>query len=113
YAEEGIEHAGGDGDSRDVIDKCKEKILANVAHSSSAQLACPDDAAQVAFDQRHARAFYRHVRARAHRYAHVSLREGGRVVDSISRHRHDSPFSLQALHHFALLFWQYFGLNFI
>src|SRR6266576_2296591 len=62
-AEERIEHSRCDWNSQCVIDERKEQILPDVAHGGATQAARLDDAAQIAFDQRHSRAFHRNVGA--------------------------------------------------
>src|SRR6266478_5764435 len=55
-AEERIKHASGNRDTERIIDKRKEKVLPDVAHHRTTQGNGLDDAAQVAFDERNARA---------------------------------------------------------
>ena len=71
-----------------VVDERKEQVLPDVLHRRAAEPPRTDDAAQVALDQRDARALHRDVRAGAHRDADVGLGERRRVVDAVSRHRH-------------------------
>src|SRR3954471_23525431 len=54
-----IENAGGDGDADRVVDECEEQILPDVRERRAREAARADNAAQVAADQRDARAFHR------------------------------------------------------
>ena len=56
-----------------------------------------DDAPEVAAEQRHARAFDRDIRARAHRDADVGGGERRRVVDAVAGHGDDAALLAQAL----------------
>src|SRR5689334_8492549 len=62
----GIEHAGGERNSESVVAEREAKVLPDVAHGGTAQLAGADDAVEVAFDQRDLRALHRDIRAGAH-----------------------------------------------
>ena len=53
-----------------------------------------DDAAEIAFDQRHARALHGDIGAGAHRDADLRLGQRRRVVDAVARHGDDAAFGL-------------------
>src|SRR5215510_806437 len=104
-----VERARRNRHSQRVVDESEEEVLPDVAHRGAAQFYRADDAAQVALNQRHARALHRHVRPRAHRYAYLRSRKRGSVVNAVARHRHHSPFALQSRHELTLMFRQDFG----
>ena len=111
-AEEGVEDAGGDGDSEGVVDEGEEKILADVAHGGLAQLAGAEDSGEVSFDEGDAAAFHGDVGAGAHGDADVGLREGGGVVDAVAGHGDDSSLLLEFADDFEFTFGKDFGFEF-
>ena len=68
----------------------EEEVLPDVAHGGVAEPARPDDAGEVAPEQRDAGTFDGDVRASPHGDADVGSREGRRVVDAVARHRDDT-----------------------
>src|SRR6267154_3196213 len=108
-----IENAGGNRDSNRVVEKCKSKILLDVANGGAAQFSRSYDSPQVTLEKGDARTFNRHIRPRAHGYAHVRRSQCRRVIDAIPRHRDDSPVRVKPLYDFTIALWPYFGLNFL
>src|SRR5438045_1898304 len=78
-----VEHARGDRNAQEVVDKGKEKVLADVAYRAFAQDAGLGDAPQIAFDEHYARAAHRDVGAGAHGDADICLRERRCIVHSV------------------------------
>src|SRR5260370_19436883 len=77
-----IENAGGNRDSNHVVEKCKSKILLDVANGDAAQFSRAHDSPQVTLEKSDARTFNRHIRPRAHGYAHVRRSQCRRVIRS-------------------------------
>jgi hypothetical protein len=57
------------------------------------------------------RAFHRHIGSRAHRDPDVCGCEGGRVVDAVAGHGHDSSLVAQPGHDLALAIGEHLGLH--
>ena len=112
--EERVEHAGGNRNSHGVVERTRKtrfwRMLRMVARL---RVRARDDAAQVAVEQRDARAFHGDVGARAHGDADVGLRQRGRVVHAVAGHGDDVAFGLQLLDDFAFLVGQHAGVHFV
>ena len=70
--------------------KAKKQVLADVAHRRRRKAARPQDAGQVAFDERDAGALDRDVRAGAHGDADIGGGKRRRVVHAVAGHRDDA-----------------------
>src|SRR6185503_11170309 len=90
-----IQDACGNGHAKHVIDKSKEKVLADIAHGSAAQVASTHERAKVAFDQRDVAAFHGHIRTCPHGDANICLGKRRRVVHAVAGHSNDATFSLK------------------
>ena len=110
-AKKRVEDAGGDGNSRGVVQEREEKVLADISHGGAAKGARPSNPAQVAAQQGDARTFHGDVRSRSHGDANVGLRERGSVIHAVARHGRDMPLGLQLLDDFAFLMGQDAGVN--
>ena len=86
-----------------VVDESEEEVLADVAHHRAAEADGFLDAAQVAFEQRNAGAFHRHIGAGAHRDADIGRGERGRVVDTVPGHRDDVALLAQFANSFVFV----------
>src|SRR5947199_3081699 len=111
--EKWIEHASGDRHAQRVVQKSKEQILADVAHSRPAEFAGAHNSGKISFYQRDAATFHRDVRAGPHGDAHVGLSQGRRIVDSIARHRDRAAFFLQPLHDSRFLLGKNFSFELV
>src|SRR5216684_8600371 len=89
-SEKRIEHSGSDGNSECVIKKREQQILFDVADGGTAEFACAQNSAQIAFKQSDARAFDGHVGAGAHGDANIGCGQRGRVVYSVASHGNDA-----------------------
>src|ERR1017187_8945364 len=74
-------------------------------------MTCAKNAAQVAFQQRDAAGFHRHVCAGAHGNAYISLRQRGRIVHSVPGHRDHGALLLALLHDLRLLLRQHISIK--
>ncbi len=95
-SEERIENAGGDRDADGIVDEGEKQVLPDVAHDrtlSRMALRSP----QIALYERDAGALDGDVGTRTHGDAHICCREGGGVVDAVSRHGNASPLSFNSL----------------
>src|SRR5216683_7604302 len=101
-SENRIENSGSDRNSNHIVQKCKSKILLDVANGGAAQFSRSHDSAQVTLEKSDARTFNRHIRSRAHGYAHVRRSQCRRVIDAITRHRDYAAFVLQFLYDLTL-----------
>ena len=107
------QQAGGDRHAQRVVDEREEQILADVSHRRPRQPPGPDDAPQIAFHEGDASALHRDIGARAHRDADGRLRQGGRVVDPIARHRDQTSRPLQRLDDRPLVAGQHLGTHIV
>ncbi len=82
-------------------------------HRRGGEPARPDDAAEVALEERHAGALDGDVRPGAHGDADVGGGERRGVVDAVAGHGDDAAVVAEALHHLALAIWQHFGLDLV
>src|SRR5712664_3570827 len=111
-AEKRIENSGSDGNSDHVIEESERQILLDVANGGAAQFSRSYDSPQVTLEKSDARTFNRHIRPRAHGYAHVRRSQCRRVIDAVPRHCDYAAFILQFLYDLALFFGLYFRLGF-
>ena len=87
----GIEHARRDRHAERVVDEREEQVLADVAHRRAATAARARTMPRRSpFTSVTPALSHRDVGAGAHRDADVGLRERGRVVDAVARHRDDA-----------------------
>src|SRR5262249_55526559 len=75
-----IQQSSGNGDTEQVVDEGKEKILPDVAHRSLAKLARAQDGREIALQQRDVSAFHRNIRARSHGNADIGLGQRRSVI---------------------------------
>ena len=92
-----VQHAGRNRHAQGVVDQGEEEVLADVPHRVATELHGLHDAPQVAFDQRDARRFNRHVGAGSHCDPDIGFGQGGSVVDAVARHRHLAALGSQRL----------------
>src|SRR5260370_11698462 len=105
-----IENAGGNRDSNHIVEKCKSKILLDVANGGATQFSRSHDSPQVTLEKSDACTFNRHIRPRAHGYAHVRRSQCRSVIVAVARPRDYPAFILQFLYYLSLFFGLYFGL---
>src|SRR6185436_208002 len=91
----------------------EEEVLADVAHYGPAEMACANDTAQVALDQRDGRALHRDIGASAHGNADISCSEGRRIVNAIARHSNPTALFAQVLDDGLFLLGQHIGHDLI
>ena len=70
-----------------IVDEGEKEILPDVLHGRPAESDGTNQRAQIAFHQRHARAFHGNVRSGSHRNPHVGKSQRRRIIDAIARHR--------------------------
>src|SRR3546814_757268 len=101
------------GNARRVINKRKKQVLFDVSHRCLGSTPCAYDAHEVAFQQRHAGAFHRHVSTGPHGYTNVSGGQSGRIIDAVTSHGNNSALCLEALYGSAFIFGQHFAYSLI
>ena len=71
----------------------------------------PDNAVEIAFQQRHSCAFHRDIGTGPHGNPNIRSRQGWSVVDTIACHRNGPALSPESLDDLALVLWQHLRLN--
>src|SRR5262249_24617359 len=85
-ANERVQHAHSDRDSKGVVAKGADQILADVPHSHPTDLNRRDDTHQAAFDQGNIASLDSDIRSCTNCKPHVRLSKGRRIVDAIADH---------------------------
>ena len=110
-AEDGIKHPRRQRDAQRIVDEGERQILADIVHRGAAESPCPGDTREVAFHQRHARAFHRDVGAGSHSDADIGFGQRRRVVNAVARHRNDMALRFWPSYHLVLILRRNSGLE--
>ena len=85
----------------------------DVTDRSTAQIARPQDAPQITFEDGDAGVFDGHIRAGAHRDAHIGRSQRRSIIDAVSCHRDDPALFLQKPDDFRLSLRENFRFSLI
>jgi hypothetical protein len=92
-----------DGHPERVVDQGEHEVLLHIGDGRLRKLACPGDAAQVAFNEGEVPTFHRHIGAGPHGDADVGAGECRGVVDPVAGHRDTPSLSLEGGDEFHLV----------